>query len=571
MPPLLEIPARLAPSLVKTLLHGAAVVLLLYGYMRLMEGVGGFSTFYVHHQVVELALVGYLYTLFYRALKPRRWRSVLALLPLLLIYLLYDVYFLIFGKVLRLIAVTELPELLQILPYGYSALLLAGVSLPLGLYLLRLDYGRFKEWSLWLLPIGLLAAAITGIPETFARSIEQMGGGIVTYSDGKSVERNGRLTMLAYREAQRQLALTELEPYRDRKRYDEEAAALVEGLRPYLNGRNVHLVVLESFLDPRLFRQLRFSEAPAHPAFDRLFGNKLGLSQSPVFGGGTAQAEFEVLCGVPAFERLSGVEFNVFSGAPAHCLSGTLTSLGYRTVASNTYKPNFFNALPAYQGIGFSEIYFPREFYSAEDSYLSVGDPGGEEYLFDGSLFEQNLQFVRNHQRTHPEQPLFNYVLTIYGHTPHLIDTEQRPERIELESSYPDDHLYRVVNQFYYRTEAIADYVNQLLEIDRESLIILVSDHVPPLRNGPNTYNALRYLDNRENSYYYNRLAVVENGRVRVYPVMHHYEMPTRVLDYLTDGEYCRRYACANPDITKHPSREAYMQRYLQLMAHASE
>ena len=376
--------------------------------------------------------------------------------------------------------------------------------------------------------------------------------------------------MLAYREAQRSAALAQLGPYRDRARYEEAVAALAAALRPHGNRRNVHLIVLESFLDPRLFEDLRFSSPPAHPAFDRLFGDRLGLSQGPVFGGSTAQAEFEVLCGVPAFERFSSVEFNVFSGAAAHCLPATLGALGYRSVATNTYKPNFFNALPGYQGMGFADSFFPEEYSAARPTYLKIGDPGVEDFVFDRVLFEQNLAFVRAHRRDHPGQPLFNYVLTIYGHTPHLLDPERRPGRIRLDTPYPDDHLERVVDQFYYRTEAIAEYVNALLEIDRDSLIILVSDHVPPLRNGPNTYKALRYLGNREDSTYYNRIAILDQGKPVVLPEMRHYELPRLVLDALSDGAYCRQHGCAFRDGRRLP-REAYLESYLRLMAHAAE
>ncbi len=571
MPERHTISAWLRLPLSRTFFHGVTLVAVLYSYMRLMEGFGGFSTDNVQRQIIELALVLYFYALFHVALRPSRWRPLLALIPLLLIYLVHDIFYVILGKVLRLISIAELPELVQILPLTYSLLLLAALVLPIGFYLLWLDYTRLRRLALWLLPMAFLVFAVKGAPEAFASSVEQLGAGIVKYSDGKSVEQNGRLVMLAYREAQRSIATAKLAPYHDRERYEQEAAALADELRTHMNRRNIHLIVLESFLDPRLFRKLRFSRAPAHPSFDRLFGDNLGLSLSPVFGGSTAQAEFEVLCGVPAFERLSGVEFNVFSGTAAHCLPGTLDALGYRSVASNPYKPNFFNALPAYQGSGFAESYFPREFHNTQETYLSVGDPGVEEYLFDRPLFEQNLEFIRHHQRQHPDQPLFNYLLTIYGHTPHLIDPDQRPELIELDSNYPDDHLDRAVNQFYYRTEAIADYVNQLLELDKESLIILVSDHVPPLRNGPNTYNALSYLDNREKSYDYNRLAVIENGNIKVYPVMHHYELPALVLNYLSDGAYCRSHECGYSDSTQQLPREAYMDRYLRLMAHAIE
>jgi phosphoglycerol transferase MdoB-like AlkP superfamily enzyme len=565
------IPTWLGSFWVVALLHGGVLVAVLYGYMLLMEGFGGFSTENFTHQLIELGLVLYLYAMSYAVLGSCRGRSVLAALPLLLIYLVHDLFYLVFGKVFRLVNIAEFPELVQILPLGYSALVVAALCLPLGLFLLQVDYRRPRRLALWLVPLALVSVAVKAAPEAFAHSFEQLAAEIVKYSDGKSVEQNGRLAMLAYREAQRTAALEALGPYRDRDRYEHETAALVYELRPHGNRHNIHLIVLESFLDPRLLRDLRFSSPPAHPAFDKLFGDKLGLSLGPVFGGSTAQAEFEVLCGVPAFERFSSVEFNVFSGAAAHCLPGTLADLGYRSVASNTYKPNFFNALPAYQGAGFTDSYFPEEFSAARETYLKIGNPGVEEYLFDRSLFEQNLQFVRAHRQEHPGQPLFNYVLTIYGHTPHLLDPEQRPERIGLVSHYPDDHLQRAVNQFYYRTEAIASYVNQLLEIDRDSLIILVSDHVPPLRNGPNTYNALRYLDNRKNSYYYNRIAILENGKAKVYPELRHYELPSVILDYLSDGAYCRTHSCAFLGKTQRVSREAYAERYRRLMAHAAQ
>jgi hypothetical protein len=53
-----------------------------------------------------------------------------------------------------------------------------------------------------------------------------------------------------------------------------------------------------------------------HPDFERLFGKKIGFSVSPVFGGKTSQAEFEVLCG-----RLQNwpVWNSLLFGVPAYC------------------------------------------------------------------------------------------------------------------------------------------------------------------------------------------------------------------------------------------------------------
>lgn len=554
----------------KPLLHVALLLAALALYARLVEVYGGFSAKLLYLQWPELACVLYLYGLAYVALKPSSLRPVLAAVPIFAVYLVHDVFYLVYGKVFRLINLSELPELLQILPLPYAILLTLAFVVPFLVLFARIDYGRPWRLAAGVMPLCVVALAIRAAPDAFATGFESFAHEIVTYSDGKSVESNGRVAMLLYREAQRAGTLEQIEPYRDRAAFDARFRGEVERIRPQLRLRNVHFVVLESFLDPRLFSGLKFSRNPVHPDFEQLFGDALGLSLSPVFGGGTAQAEFEVLCGVPALERLSSVEFNAFTGAPAHCLPGLLTELGYRSVASNSYKPNFFNAQPAYQGIGFTEQQYPAEFYSAAPTYLHAGDPGVEDYQFDGDLFAQNLGFVAEHLRRHPGQPLFNYLLTIYGHTPHNIDSARRPPVVRIESGFRDEHLERVVNQFYYRTEAIAHYVRRLIALDPDSLIVLVSDHVPPLQFGPNTYSALRYLDNRERSQYYNRIAIVDGGKPVRPAAMHHYDLPDLVLDRLTGGTRCAAGGCDFLAAGAAP-RADRIERYLVLMAHASE
>lgn len=542
----------------------------LYAYSLWMAGKGGFASDYLYQQWLEMGLVLYFYSLAYVALKPGRLRALLAAVPIFLIYIVHDVFYLIYGKVFRFINVAEVPELLQVVPLSAAILLMLVFVLPVVLIISRINYRQPFTISLALAPLVLVTLIIQASPRAFADSFESVAHEIVKYSDGKSVENNGRLAMLMYREAQRNATLKEVEPYRNRLDYDQQAGQRVAALQKDLHVRNVHIIVLESLLDPRLFSDLKFSQSPVHPDFEKRFGGKLGLSISPVFGGATAQAEFEVLCGVPAFEKLSSVEFNVFTGSNAHCLPGVLSAINYRTVVSNAYKPNFFNAIAGYEGMGFAELQFPVEFYTAKPSYLHFGQPGDEDYLFDKDLFEQNLAFVRSHIQKHKDQPLLNYVMTIYGHTPHVLDPVQRPEIIQTQSSYADDHLQRSTNQFYYRSQAIAEYVEKLIALDKNSLIILISDHVPPLRNGPNTYKALRYMENREQSIFYNPVAIIENGEVKKYATMHHYELPDVVLNYLTRGSYCQTRACAHLGKVTKP-RDARLEAYMTLMAHASE
>ncbi len=554
----------------RPLLHVALFLAGIYLYALLVEFVGGFSTQVMYRQWPEALLVLYFHGLIYALLRPSRWRPWLAAAPILLIYLTHDVFYLAYGKVFRFVNIAELPELLQILPPLYVVLLFLLFLAPLTVILWQIDYRRPLRILLACLPLVLVVGLIKATPEAFATGFKTLAYEIVKYSDGKSVETNGRLAMMLYREAEREGVLRAIHPYLNRPGYDKAFTGEVERIRPNLEARNVHLLVLESFLDPRLFHDLKLSQDPVHPDFAALFGDQVGLSRSPLFGGATSQAEFEVLCGVPALEQLSSVEFNTFTGAPARCLPDLLGQLGYRATASNAYKPNFFNTQSAYRGMGFAEQYFSQEFLPREPTYLNFGDPGLEEYIFDGDLLPQNLAFVRRHLEEHPGQPLFNYLLTIFGHTPHNEDLDKRPRIIKVETPHNDEHLERVVNHFYYRTQALAAYLRELIALDPDSLIVLVSDHVPPLQFGPPTYKALNYMGNIEGSHFYNRIAILDRGRPVTYPPLRHFDFPDLIVDTLTGGSYCATAECDYLSILK-PPREDYADHYLALMAHASE
>lgn len=543
-----------------------AFALFMVVYTSILQALGGLSSI-VFHPLIEGPLLMYLYYLFNKILKPTRWTPYIAALPMVAAYALYDGYFIAFGDVFRIADFHEMPELLQVLPWVPKVLLLTALSAPPLLLILFLDYRKYLRAFAGSMPAILLATNTQVMPEKFLSEFQSIGDEVV-WSGAYSVESNGRLAMLLYYEAQRNAAVAKSSTFRDRVQYALDAKNEADTLREHMHPRHVHLVVLESFLDPTLFKNVRYSKNPQHPDFAALFGSKLGYSLSPVFGGGTAQAEFEALCGVPAYSALSSIEFNAFTGAPARCLPDILHQAGFRTIATNAYKPNFFNAVKAYRGVGFGEAYFPSEYAPQRTTYLSASDISNkEDFLFDGPLFTQNAAFVANALRAHPEQPLLNYVLSVYGHFPHYIDTTRRPAVLTMQAKYKDEQLLLAANQHYYRTQAIAAYVKELIRLDPQSLIVLVSDHLPPLDDGTVTYKNLGYLDNIDDSTSYNRIAIIENGVAKKYRTIHHYDIPSLVYNYLTDGWYCQQNAC-NLFQETHPRRD-YFERYMRVMAHA--
>lgn len=521
---------------------------------------------------LEIPLLLYVYYTFNRISRPSRLQPLVTAAPILLFYIGADVYFILFGRLPHIIELAELPEMFKVFPLPLVLLLGLVIGLPVVAFLSAIQWRRPRAMDLSLLPLVVLVMTIEVAPKLFMAAFEKTQQEIVFYSDVHSTRNNGRMGMMLYNEARRKAYTEKIAGYRGNSVYRKEFNNAISQVKAQPAKRNVHMIVLESFLDPTLMKGAKFSRRPIDPSFDELFRNKAGFSVSPVFAGGTAQAEFEVLCGVPALRELSGVEFNVFTGAKTYCLPNILTQGGYETTSTNSFVPDFYNSTKAYAGVGFEKTYYPSEYATARETYLSRGDATDEMYIFDEVLFSQNLDFIGKRIKENPDKPKFNYIISIYGHSPHDINYDKRPKVVEIESDLKDEQFERSANQYYYRTKAIASFVKGLVAIDPQSLIILVSDHLPPLTYGPNTYRDLNYLDGAKDAILQNRIFFIENGKAVQYSTIRHFDIPRIVLNYVTKGAYCQDHACnfkAEEDDAAPEQTAAYRDEYMSIMAQA--
>ena len=539
----------------------------LMGLTALFESYGGLGGLW-WHKIIELPLALYLYHLFRQFLYNRRFSGVLAALPVVFLYVMIDAYFMVFKRVFRLSEINELSELFDVLPWYFSVLMGVAVVLPLIWMLTRIRIRSYKRLALSVAPGLLLVGALVLRPDVFLQGFNSLANGIVEWSDEKSVHDNGRLSMVLYQEAKRRAAIRQAREYVDDPIYDEQYQQKLAALETTLKPRNVHVIVMESYFDPGRLANLNLSQDAVHPEFRKLLANDgLGdISISPVWGGYTPQAEFEFLCGIRALQQLGTIEFNVMTGAPIHCMPDVLAKSGYQTISSRGYKPFFFNSISAIKAAGFEENYYAREYAPNRKTYLSTGDVNVEKYLFDTPLFDQSLAFLKERMASQPDKPILNYILTIYGHFPFKIDESVRPRVIKpLGPADADDELNILINQIYYRSEATARYIAQLTEADPDGLIILASDHLPPLRKGINEYKRLGYMAGEEGANHQTFLAVIDRGKPYKVGKQHHYDLPQLVYQLLTNDQYCEQAEslCA-PRNEKEQSDD-----YMRLMAHA--
>jgi len=244
---------------------------------------------------------------------------------------------------------------------------------------------------------------------------------------------------------------------------------------------------------------------------------------SPVYGGGTAQAEFELLTGVKALSKVNQIEFNVMKGGAINSFILKLMENNYRQLSTVASSAGFFNSQQAYLSLGLNDVAFLEDI--REEKGLPDLGP-----LFDGDLFEQNLQQVEQALADN-DRPLVNYVLGMYGHLPFTRDEQKRPDIVSVE--HKDDRLRRISNQFYYRTKALADYLNKLTALDPTAIIYVTSDHLPSILTPKTTYS----LDDKVN------IAIfLDKGKPVDVSGKYLYEIPWLIWDALSATKIMRQF-----------------------------
>jgi len=348
------------------------------------------------------------------------------------------------------------------------------VATPVWLLVLLPAWRTRRTW-LMLGSAGAMLGMVALVPGTVVTAMDTHIGNSVWDQRG-NYERRGLLLHLV-QEGARYTARASSPPSADEvgvaldRLAGQSRPALSGDVFPVSNGRsrNVHFIVLESFWDPMDLTEAGFSADPVDPRFRDLW-RAAGYSRamSPVFGGYTANAEFEVLCGFPVTE--DAVFFEGWLRRDVPCLPRHLNAAGYQTVASHPNVAAFWNRVNAYQRIGFNTYWSESDF---------VLDDMNGEFLSDVSLYRQVLRKIA--PMLAADQPVFNYVLTIFGHL-HYPLNEQRPTAVG--SGGGSDLVGSYANTIYYKSRELMDFLVQLSQKDPDGIVVLFGDHLPFL--GPN-------------------------------------------------------------------------------------
>lgn len=482
----------------------AALPPLLYFLVTRYHGVATSRAMYVVDFII-LAYFSSLFFLFQR--KPR-----LAIIPFFVVTSIVfwaAIYkYLLLGVWVRFADVHIMNEGWQTLSWMHHLSVLSLAALALGITLYNLRLPRPRRLAALLIPL-VVGAALTFL----------FPGGAVYLLRNMTHALYGNDPL--YRSVPFALGYDVLETWQfDRtsrtflSRYPaaEDAGFPNERIR---QPRNVHIFVLESFMDPALLG----IPLPRDPVDPRLRTRLGGSALSPVFAGRSAQAEFELLCGTPAYDFLDPVTFNDMHGEPIPCLPNFLRNNGYLTMASHDVTPNFFNAQEAYRSLGFSRMHFRSELPSTDKDGPWVSA-------------DAQISFNKKHIKAllEDKQPFLNYIFFTTGHIPYEMNPLKRPQVIETTST---DEVTRFVNAIYYNSQSLAQYVDFLSGVDPTSIIVIVGDHQGVLPSIDRTHS-------REYSYdrFLTPYLFLDAGETKSFGDISQFQIPNLIVSSLLDTPY---------------------------------
>ena len=387
-------------------------------------------------------------------------------------FLWFDVFYWFLGRAPRpsdLLNVHLVAEFSIKIPL--SAVLVAGVVAVLNLTLiLRVlkRYDRRRAIKSIAMRLGAIGVAVFAISSGQLTQWARLSFERTTWSEAMTVRQNGRIACYLILGEQESLARKTLSniPLSGANAFDE---IFPEAPR---ERPNIFIIVLESFIDPRMVLGVRCTPSPVAPELRPFLLDNTRFSKviSPVIGGDTAQVEFELLAGVRAERRFRSIDFNSLQGESTDGFIHRLKRSGYQTLGTLASNSTYFNVRRAYRSLGIDEPVFLAEENVTPKMSASV--------VFDGDLFEYGLERIPfDGEKTN--RPTLSYLVGLYGHYPYHRNLDARPDAIATNSS--DPRIHRIANQFYHRTRALGKFLEELTTRDPEAIIYVTSDHVPPI------------------------------------------------------------------------------------------
>jgi phosphoglycerol transferase MdoB-like AlkP superfamily enzyme len=205
-----------------------------------------------------------------------------------------------------------------------------------------------------------------------------------------------------------------------------------------------------------------------NPPFQKLKASGFveGTSISPVYGGTTPNAEFEVLTGIPIKSFQAGIipyqHYIAYFTEAARSLPRLLTEKGYAAHAYHNFTPRFWLRDQIYPRFGF------QSFDSMEQMKLTVQD---NDWPTDEGLFNRVLD------RLAGPTPQFHFIVTVETHGPYKQD-----KALDVVNGEPHPGITDYHNRLSSAVDTLLAFDAKLRARGKPYVLFVFGDHLPGLR-----------------------------------------------------------------------------------------
>ena len=249
---------------------------------------------------------------------------------------------------------------------------------------------------------------------------------------------------------------------------------------------NVIVVMNESFADLKAVGDLQVSQ-DYMPFFRKLKENTIkGYTYSSVFGGNTANSEFEFMTGnTLAFLPDNSVPYQLFLRSKTAGLTHTLKDQGYSPCyALHPFYKTGYSRYKVYPLMGFDK------FYTSDD--FSVFTDTVNYHITDSEDYKKLISLYEN--RTDKDKPFYLFNVTMQNHGSYDGSTLETGDDVQIQGdlqSYSKAEQY--LNMIKMSDNALKELVHYFEKVDEPTVIVFFGDHQPDLEES--FYNRLLHTD----------------------------------------------------------------------------
>ena len=249
---------------------------------------------------------------------------------------------------------------------------------------------------------------------------------------------------------------------------EQEKESRLSTDRKKTDNPNVIVIMNESFSDFTIYDNLETNKEIT-PFINSLSENTIkGTAHVSIFGGGTANSEFEFLTGDSMYMYQGTSPYQIYIQSPVETLVSTMKEQGYKTIGMHAYKGNGYSRNSVYQHFGFDQIAFMEDFEKQEVLRGFISD----ECLYD--------KIIDLYEKKGKEEKIFSFNVTMQNHGGYETKYDNFEEEIYLtdcKGAYPKAE--QALSLMHESDQAIEKLISYFAEEEEPAIIVFFGDHQP--------------------------------------------------------------------------------------------